>query len=162
MDNQNSFFSEWSPRVLSILRIIVGFIILAHGSQKLFGYPPPPKPPPCPPQAAAQQANQPAPPPPQQPAKPQLPTLLLVAAWLELSGGTLILLGLLTRPAAFILSGEMAIAYFKQHASSGTWPWPMTNMGEPAVLLCFVFLYLFVAGGGEWSLDNLLRRKNKL
>lgn len=160
MDNQNSFFAEWSPRVLSILRIVVGFIMLAHASQKLFGYPPSPKPPPAP-QAAAAPANQPAPPQPQ-PTKPQLPTILLVAAWLELIGGTLILSGLLTRPAAFILSGEMAVAYFKQHASSGTWLWPMTNMGEPAVLLCFVFLYLAVRGGGVWSLDNLLRRKNKL
>jgi putative oxidoreductase len=158
MDNQISFFAEWSPRVLSILRIVVGFIMVAHGSQKLFGYPPFPKPPQPPPQAA-QQPNQPAPPPQQPAAKPQLPTLLLVAAWLELIGGALMLLGLLTRPVAFILSGEMAVAYFKQHAASDTWPWPMTNMGEPAVLLCFVFLYLFVTGGGAWSLDSLLRRK---
>jgi len=157
MDNQNSFFAEWSPRVLSILRIVVGFIILAHGCQKLFGYPPSPKPPQPPPQAT-QQANQPEQPP--QPApKPKLPTLMLVAAWLELIGGVLMLLGVLTRPVAFILSGEMAVAYFKQHASGDNWLWPMTNMGEPAVLLCFVFLYLFVAGGGVWSLDNLLGRR---
>ena len=157
MDNQHSFFAQWSPRVLSILRIVIAFIFVAHGSQKLFGYPPMPKPPSPPPQAA-QQANQTQPPPQQQAAPQQLPPLMLVAGWLEFVGGLLILLGLFTRPVAFILSGEMAVAYFIQHAPKDFWP--IVNMGEPAVYLCFIFLYLAVAGGGAWSLDNLLRHKD--
>ena len=161
MDNQNSFFAQWSPRVLSILRIVVAFVFVAHGSQKLFGYPPN-QAPPAPPPQAAQQANpsQPQQPPPQPAAPRQLPPLMLVAGWLEFVGGLLIFLGLFTRPVAFILSGEMAVAYFMQHAPNGFWP--IINMGEPAVYLCFIFLYLAVAGGGAWSLDHLLRRKNKL
>jgi putative oxidoreductase len=76
---------------------------------------------------------------------------------LEFFGGLLIILGFLTRPVAFILSGEMAVAYWQFHAPGGTWP--IQNHGEPAVLLCFIFLYLAARGGGEWSLDALLRRK---
>jgi putative oxidoreductase len=143
MENQNSFFAQWSPRVLSILRIVVAFIFVAHGSQKLFGHPAMPSPLPEPPQVTQQ----------------HLPPLMQVAGWLELVGGLFILLGLFTRPVAFILSGEMAVAYFMGHASSNNWLWPMLNKGEPAVYLCFIFLYLAVAGGGTWSLDSLLRRK---
>lgn len=76
---------------------------------------------------------------------------------LELVGGLFILLGLLTRPTAFILSGEMAVAYWQFHAPNGTWP--IQNHGEPAVLFCFIFLYMAAKGGGEWSLDALIRRK---
>src|SRR4051812_16430128 len=98
MDHQNSFFAQWSPRVLSILRIVVAFIFVAHGSQKLFGYPSMPAPAPQPPPPAAQQANQ-SPPAPPQPAAPQkLPPLMLVAGILEFVGGLFILLGLFTRP----------------------------------------------------------------
>ncbi len=84
--------------------------------------------------------------------------LIWVAAMLELVGGGFVLVGLFTRPAAFLLSGQMAVAYFMAHATKGFWP--IINNGELAVLYCFVFLYLWVAGGGEWSLDRVLRKKS--
>lgn len=151
MDNQSSFLAHWSPRVLSILRIVVAFLFIQYGTQKLFGYPPPPQPPP---QAAQQAAQQ------QQPARQGLPTYVLVAGALETFGGLLILLGLFTRPIAFILSGEMAVAYFYQHAPGSFWP--LVNRGIPAVLFCFIFLYMVFAGGGRWSLDYLVRRKREV
>jgi putative oxidoreductase len=89
-----------------------------------------------------------------------LPAILVVAAVLEFFGGLLILFGLLTRPVAFLLSGLMAVAYFMGHASGGFLP--LQNGGETAVLYCFVFLFLAVAGGGEWSLDNLFWRREKV
>ena len=153
MANMESFSAQWRPRVLSILRIIVGFLFIAHGTQKIFCFPV--APPPATPPAAQQQQQQPAAPP--QPPPPQIFLLLAKASgWFEFFGGLLILLGLFTRPAAFILSGMMAVAYFMVHAPQGFWP--ILNKGELAVLYCFVFLYLAVAGGGPWSLDNLRRR----
>ncbi len=133
--NNNSFFPAWTPRVLSILRVIAGFLLLAHGTQKLFGFPPSP------------QAGGGGP----------VPLYISVAGWLELVGGALLIVGLFTRPVAFILSGLMAVAYFMAHAPQGFWP--ILNRGELAVLYCFVFLYLAAAGGGEWSLDRLLRKR---
>lgn len=121
------------PRLLSVLRIITGFLFMAHGAQKLFGFP-----------GAGQGA------------RPQLLSLFGIGGILEFFGGLLILLGLFTRPVAFILCGMMAVAYFMAHAPGGFWP--IINRGELAVLYCFVFLYLAVAGGGAWSLDRLLRR----
>ena len=132
MANLASFYAQWTPRLLSALRIITGFLYLAHGSQKLFGFPPSPP-----------------------PGAPLL-SLIGVAGLLEFFGGLLILLGLFTRPVAFILSGQMAVAYFMAHAPRGFWP--VINQGELAVLYCFVFLYLAAAGGGPWSLDRLLRK----
>ena len=129
----NSFFDNWSPRVLSVLRIITGFLLLWHGSQKLFAFPPP------------SQAS---------PASP----LMTFAGILELGGGILILIGLFTRPAAFLLSGLMAVAYFMAHAPGGFLP--VVNKGELAVLYCFVFFYLFFAGGGSWSVDKLIRKRD--
>jgi putative oxidoreductase len=85
--------------------------------------------------------------------------LLGLAGVLEAGGGVAILLGLCTRPIAFILSGEMAVAYFKGHAGHGFWP--AVNMGTPAVLYCFLFLYLSVAGAGDWSLDAFLARRRR-
>ena len=85
----------------------------------------------------------------------QLMSLLGVAGVLELVGGLLVLVGLFTRPAAFVLSGEMAVAYFMAHAPEG--PWPLLNEGELAVVYCFVFLYFAVAGGGAWSIDACRR-----
>jgi putative oxidoreductase len=134
MTNPHSIYSRWSPFVLSILRIVAALLFMEHGSQKLFGLP-------LSPQAASG----------------SLPLLLLVAGVLEFFGGLLLLLGLFTRPVAFILSGQMAVAYFKVHAPQGFFP--LLNRGELAALYCFLFLYLAVAGGGSWSLDNLRGRK---
>lgn len=86
-----------------------------------------------------------------------LMTQIGIGGALEFFGGIAIMLGLFTRPVAFILSGEMAVAYWQFHAPNGTWP--IQNHGEPSVLLCFIFLYMAAKGGGEWSADALLRRK---
>jgi putative oxidoreductase len=134
MVNLNSFYIRWAPRLLSVLRIIAGFVFMLHGAQKLFGFPAPiPG------------------------GGPPLMSLFGVSGILEFFGGLLVLVGLFTRPVAFILAGEMAVAYFMMHAPGGFWP--TLNKGEPAVLYCFVFLYLAAAGGGPWSLDSLLRRR---
>ncbi len=130
----NSFFTTWTPRLLSILRIAVALLFIEHGTQKLFGFPP-----------SAQATS-----------SGSLPPLMLVAGVMEFFGGLLILLGLFTRPTAFLLSGLMAVAYFMAHAPQGLLP--LQNRGELAVLYSFVFLFLAVAGGGEWSIDNLWRR----
>jgi putative oxidoreductase len=136
MANSNSFFTTWSPRMLSVLRIVVALLFMQHGSQKLFNVPPGP------------------------PGLFPVPlfSLLSVAGILELIGGLFILLGLFTRPVAFLLSGEMAVAYFMNHAPKGFWP--VLNGGELAALYCFTFLYFAVAGGGQWSLDYQLRRRS--
>jgi putative oxidoreductase len=119
--------ASWSPRMLSVLRIVTGLLFLEHGTQKLFHFPPP--------------AN----------AGPALISLLGLQGVLELVGGLLILIGLFTRPVAFILAGDMAVAYFMAHAPRGFFP--TLNGGQLAILFCFVFLYLCVAGGGVWSVD---------
>jgi putative oxidoreductase len=133
MADLKSLCLAWAPRLLSVLRFVTGFLFMAHGSQKLFGYP----------------LAQPAPGPP-------LMSLMGIGGVLEFFGGLLILVGLFTRPVAFILSGMMAVAYFKVHAGAAFWP--IINRGELAVLYCFVYLYLSAAGGGPWSLDRLLRK----
>jgi putative oxidoreductase len=125
----------WPARLLSLLRIVVALILLQHGVQKVFGYP-----------------HGAAPAPPWNPA-----TLMGVAGVIETTGGILLLLGLFTRVVAFILSGEMAVAYFKAHAPRAFLP--IVNHGELAAVLCFVFLYLTVAGGGAWSLDTVIRKR---
>ncbi|MGR4864072.1 DoxX family protein [Caulobacter sp. LARHSG274] len=126
--------SVWAPRVLSVLRIVVALLFMEHGLMKVFHFPIP------------------------QPGAPDpLPPMLLAAAWLEIVGGALIALGLFTRPAAFILSGEMAVAYFLAHAPQGFYP--AVNKGEAAILYCFVFLYLVFAGPGLWSLDAQVRKR---
>lgn len=130
----------WASRILSLLRIVAGFLLMAHGGQKLFGFPagspPPPNAPPMPPFSLA--------------------SLMGVAGILEFFGGLLLLIGLFTRPVAFILAGLMAVAYFMAHAPGGFWP--IQNKGELAALYCWVFFYLAFAGGGSWSLDAWLRR----
>jgi putative oxidoreductase len=151
MASADSFFVEWSPRLLSVLRIIAAFLLIQHGAQKLFGVPAAP-PPPAQQQAAQQSAQQ--QPAPQKPSG--MPPMMLVAAVLEFFGGLLFLLGLFTRPVAFLLSGELAVAYFMAHAPRGFWP--LLNQGELAALYSFLFLYFAVAGGGEWSVDRLWRR----
>lgn len=138
MAELNSFHSTWASRLLSVLRIVTAFLFIVHGTQKLFGFPPSPQP-----------AGQPA-------APFSLFSMIGIAGVLEFVGGLLLLFGLFTRPVAFILSGMMAVAYFMAHAPQGFWP--VLNRGELAALYSFVFLYLAAAGGGVWSLDNLLRR----
>jgi putative oxidoreductase len=130
----NGFLTAWSPRVLSILRIIAGFLIIPHGAQKLFGFPIP------------------------LPAGAEGP-LVLIAGVIEFFGGLLILIGLFTRPAAFLMSGLLAVAYFMVHALGGFLP--MVNQGELAVIYCFVFFYLAFAGGGPWSIDSLIWKEEK-
>ena len=135
MADLNSFYSQWAPRILSVLRIVTAFLFMQHGGQKLFGFPAP-----------------------SQAAHP-LFSLIGVAGILEFFGGLLLLIGLFSRPVAFLLSGQMAVAYFMVHAPQGFWP--LLNKGELAVMYCFVFFYLFVAGGGSWSADRF-RAQNDL
>jgi putative oxidoreductase len=133
MANPGSFFYRWSPIFLSILRIVIGLMFMEHGSQKLFNFPPS-----------------------DHPSEGPMPPLMMVGACLEFGGGLLVLLGLFTRPVAFILSGEMAVAYFLFHAKGS--PFPILNHGELAVAYCFVFLYMAIAGGGSFSVDALWRK----
>ena len=131
----NSQLSTRAPIVLSILRIMSGLLFLAHGTQKFLSFPGGER-------AGSGWAF----------AHPGA-----YAGIIELVAGTLIVLGLFTRPAAFLASGTMAAAYFIGHASQGFWP--VNNMGDAAILYCFVFLYLVFAGPGPLSLDARLRRK---
>ncbi len=128
----SAILSAWRPRVLSVLRMVSGFLFMQHGGQKLFGFP------------AAQ----------------RYPFELLsqsgVAGVLELVGGALLLVGFYTRSVAFLLSGLMAFAYFLVHEPRGFWP--LNNGGELAALYSFLFLYFVFAGGGSWSVDGLRRR----
>ena len=132
MFNSN-FYGQYTPRILGILRIITGFLFLQHGAAKLLGTP----------HIAMFDGL-------------QLMSLMGLAGVLELVGGVLILLGLFTRPTAFILSGQMAVAYFMAHAPGGFLP--ILNQGELAVLYCFVFLYFSVAGAGAFSIDAMRKK----
>lgn len=128
----------WTSRVLSIFRIVAGVMLVSYGTMKVLGYPPSPV-----------------------PLPPFTPTSLLgIAGMLEIAGGTLIVLGLLTRPVAFVLAGEMAVAYFTRHFPIS--PFPSVNQGSPAVMFCFLFLYLTFAGAGAWSLDAVILRRRWL
>ena len=123
-------FETWAPRALSVLRIVSAFLFLQHGTAKLFHLPH---------VAMFDQL--------------QIASLAGVAGILEVVGGLLLLIGLFTRPVAFVLSGEMAVAYFIAHAPQGHVLSPMLNQGEPAVLYCFIFLFISAAGAGLWSVD---------
>lgn len=132
---------EWSPQLLSILRIVLAFLFFQVGSAKWFAFP-----------GAIMPGG----------GTAAFATLAWFAGVLEVIGGTFILLGLFTRPVAFILSGEMAVAYFFGHASQGHWLWPVLNNGGLAVIYCFLFLYFAAAGPGPWSLDALLARRRSI
>src|SRR5436190_19188702 len=126
--------SSSAPYILSVLRVVAALMFFEHGTQKLFGYPP----------------GQPY------TGFPNF-SLLGIAGMMETVGGALLLVGLFTRPVAFILCGEMAVAYFRAHLPRSVFP--INNLGEITVMLCFVFLYLSAAGGGPWSLDRVLKRR---
>lgn len=123
--------SSWAPQLLALLRIVSAYLFLLHGTAKLLGAP------------HVEMFDNLA-----------LFSLTGLAGVLELVGGVLLLIGLLSRPVAFVLSGEMAFAYFIGHASRGTPHLPLLNGGESAVLFCFVFLYLAAAGPGAWAVDT--------
>jgi putative oxidoreductase len=117
-------FATWSPRMLSVLRIMTALLFIQHGTAKFFGFPGP---------------------------GPALAPLVVVQGILELGGGILLLIGFYTRTVAFILSGDMAVAYFMVKAPKSFFPY--LNNGDLDILYCFVFFYIFVAGGGVWSVD---------
>jgi putative oxidoreductase len=127
-------WSGWAPQLLSVLRMVCGLMFLQAGTVKLFGWP------------MAMPDGKTA----------ELLTQVGIGALLEAVGGGLLLVGLFTRPVAFLLSGEMAVAYFQFHQPNGFWP--IANGGQPAVLYCFIWLYLSAAGPGPWSLDALRRK----
>jgi len=127
--------ARFSPELLSVLRIVAAFCFMLHGTGKLFHFP----------------------------ADPSMPPMQLavgsqpwIAGVLECFGGFLLLIGLFTRPVAFLLAGEMAVAYFQVHAPRGFWP--TLNHGEAAALFCFIWLYISAAGPGPWSVDAAMRK----
>jgi putative oxidoreductase len=127
------YFEKYQPQLRAILRIVVALLFMEHGLAKLIHFPVP------------------------QPGVPSpLPPLLLAAAWIEVVGGVLITVGLFTRLVAFLCAGEMAIGYFMFHFPQSFWP--IVNMGEAAILYCFIFLYLAAAGPGAWSIDSMRER----
>jgi|SRR5579872_3702781 len=134
---------RFAPQAFAIFRIITGLLFFFHGAQKIFGVPPMEG----------------------MPAGFQMPPIAIVAGWIEIVCGALITIGLMTGLAAFIASGEMAFAYFMGHfgpavQKGGMWSWhPISNKGEPAVLYCFIFLYVAAHGAGIWSADAAIRGK---
>ena len=129
----DKLINAWRPRVLSVLRAVSAFLFMQHGTQKMFGFPAP------------------------QRYEFELFSMSGVAGTLEVFGGLLLLIGLFTRPVAFLLSGLMAFAYFIAHAPRDFWT--LSNGGELAALYSFLFLYLALAGGGSWSVDKLRGRR---
>ena len=128
---------RFSAQTFALLRIVTGLMFAMHGTQKLLGWPPMPK-----------------------GMSGPLPLLMKVGGCIELVGGLLIAIGLFTGIAAFIASGEMAVAYFMAHAPHGFWP--LQNQGELAVLYCFVLLFIAAHGGGIWSIDNAIRGRRQV
>jgi len=134
MPLNDAFYNTWAPRAQAVLRIVTAYLFITHGTAKYLG---------APHVAAFDNLH--------------VFSLMGLAGAIELVGSVLLLLGLFTRPAAFIMSGEMAFAYFIGHAAQGFVLVPMLNRGELAVLYCFVFLFFAAAGPGAWSLDGMLR-----
>ena len=128
--NLDATLGTWSPRLLSVLRIVAALIFMLHGTQKILGFP-------------------------ESAMHPPLLSMIGIAGLIELVGGALLLVGLLSRPVAFLLSGEMAAAYFMAHAPKSLFP--ALNGGDAAILYCFVFLYIAAAGPGPWSVDAAMR-----
>jgi putative oxidoreductase len=135
--NGTSSLEVWTPRALAVLRIVIGYLFLQHATAKLFGFP----------HVAAFDHL-------------QVMSLAGAAGIIELIGSPLILVGLFVRPVAFVLSGEMAAAYFIAHAPRGNFLFPALNQGELAVVYCFVFLFLAAAGAGPWSIDAMRRSRS--
>jgi len=127
---------SWAPVLLSVLRIVGALLFIEPGAAKLFAFP-----------VAVMPGG----------GTAQLASLPGIAGLLEVVGGALLLLGLFTRPAAFVLSGEMAVAYFMGHAPHSFWP--IVNHGELAIIFCFLWLYFSASGAGAWSLDALRLRR---
>lgn len=127
------WLSRWQPQLLAVLRIVTALLFLEHATMKFFAFPAP------------------------FPMPGPLPPLLIAAGVVEFATGVLVTIGLFTRLVAFIAAGEMAIGYFMMHFPKSFWP--AVNMGEAAVLFCFVFLYIAAAGPGAWSLDGLRSRR---
>jgi len=125
-----AFLSKYQPQLLSILRIVAGLLFIEHGTQKIFHFPPM-----------------------IMTIPPGAETIVMAAAWIELIGGALIILGLFSRIAAFICSGEMAVGYWLVHFTKGGF-FPAVNNGDAAILFCFGFLYLAASGPGPWSLNQ--------
>lgn len=131
---QMKFMSGFAPQILSILRIVTAATFFTHGSMKLFSWP--------------------------APFEYPLVPMILTAGVLEVVGGLLLIVGYLSRPVAFLMSGLMAFAYFIAHGSDGFFP--VLNGGEPALMFCFVFLYVAAAGPGPWSIDEAIRPQGSL
>ena len=133
----DSLLGKWRAEILSVVRIVSAYIFMLHGTQKMFSFP----------------------------SEPFSEYVLMslspgLAGLLEVFGGALLLVGLFTRPVAFVLSGLMAFAYWMSHAfrEGGSWIFPVTNGGDSSILYCFLFLYIATVGGGAWALDNVLRK----
>ena len=133
----DSLLGKWRAEILSVVRIVSAYIFMLHGTQKMFSFP----------------------------REPFSEYVLMslspgLAGLLEVFGGALLLVGLFTRPVAFVLSGLMAFAYWMSHAfrEGGSWIFPVTNGGDSSILYCFLFLYIATVGGGAWALDNVLRK----
>ena len=133
MQTSNDSLAVWIPRAQAVMRIVVAYVFLQHGTAKFFDIP-----------SLGMQGI-------------QLFSLMGLAGVLEIGGGLLLLVGLFTRPVAFVLSGLMAFAYFIAHAPRDFWP--LNNGGELAIMFCFTFFYFVFAGGGSWSLDRLRGRR---
>ncbi len=137
--SEPSFADKWAPRLLSVLRIVSAFLFIQSGTMKIFAFPMG-----MPPDGGTA----------------ELMTQIGIGGLLEVVGGGLLIVGLFTRPVAFILSGEMAVAYFQFHAPQGFWP--IINGGSDAIFYCFLFFYFSASGAGPWSLDAILKKRKPL